>query len=140
MAAPLLARSSLLHPAAPPLGSLTAAGAPLIDAEDLFRQTGPAHLPDGVTAGRVKGRPRACRVRLVVRLALHRSSRCSSMPGRLLRLDVQTVMWRLRVSRSRYVWGENSAHCPRERRPVEAAKCFGVQVAVCTSHRESALT
>src|SRR5215211_9409306 len=46
MAAPLLARSSLLHPAAPPLGSLTAAGAPLIDAEDLFRQTEPAQFQE----------------------------------------------------------------------------------------------
>jgi len=35
------ARSSLLHPAATPLGSLTPAEAPLIDAENLFRQPGP---------------------------------------------------------------------------------------------------
>ena len=35
-------RSSLLHPAAPPLGSLTPAEAPLIDAEKLFRRPGPA--------------------------------------------------------------------------------------------------
>ena len=34
-------RSSLLHPAATPLGSLTPAEAPLIDAEKLFRQPGP---------------------------------------------------------------------------------------------------
>ena len=34
-------RSSLLHPAATPLGSLTLAEAPLIDAENLFRQPGP---------------------------------------------------------------------------------------------------
>src|SRR6202043_702394 len=36
-----IARSSLLHPAATPLGSLTPAEAPLIDAENLFRQPGP---------------------------------------------------------------------------------------------------
>ena len=35
------ARSSLLHPAAAPLGSLTPAEAPLIDAENLFRQPRP---------------------------------------------------------------------------------------------------
>jgi hypothetical protein len=35
------ARSSLLHPAATPLGSLTLAEAPLVDAENLFRQPGP---------------------------------------------------------------------------------------------------
>ncbi len=34
--------SSLLHPAANPLGSLTPAEAPLINAEILFRQPGPA--------------------------------------------------------------------------------------------------
>jgi len=34
-------RSSLLQPAAPPLGSLTPAEAPIIDAEILFRQPGP---------------------------------------------------------------------------------------------------
>src|SRR5208282_115788 len=34
-------RSSLLHPAAPPLGSVTPAEPPLIDAEKLFRQPGP---------------------------------------------------------------------------------------------------
>ena len=39
-----LARSSLLHPAAPPLGSLALAGPPLIDAENLFRQPGPPHV------------------------------------------------------------------------------------------------
>ncbi|MCK1740181.1 hypothetical protein IVA80_04690, partial [Bradyrhizobium sp. 139] len=33
----------LLHPAANPLGSLTPAEAPLINAENLFRQPGPAH-------------------------------------------------------------------------------------------------
>ena len=36
------AGSSLLHPAASPPGSLTPAEAPLIDAENLFRQPGPA--------------------------------------------------------------------------------------------------
>ena len=36
-------RSSLLQPAAPPLGSLTPAEAPLSDAENLFRQPGPPH-------------------------------------------------------------------------------------------------
>ena len=36
-------RSSLLHPAARPLGSLTPAEAPLIEAENLFRQPGPPH-------------------------------------------------------------------------------------------------
>jgi transposase InsO family protein len=36
------AGSSLLHPAAAPSGSLTPADAPLIDAEILFRQPGPA--------------------------------------------------------------------------------------------------
>ena len=36
------ARSSLLHPAAHPHGSLTPADAPLIDAEKLFRQPGPS--------------------------------------------------------------------------------------------------
>ena len=35
-------RSSLLHAAAPPLGSLTPAEAPLIEAEKLFRQPAPA--------------------------------------------------------------------------------------------------
>src|SRR6202043_1376179 len=39
-----IARSSLLHPAATPLGSLTPAEAPLIDAENLFRQPGPPLL------------------------------------------------------------------------------------------------
>ena len=43
------ARSSLLHHAATPLGSLTSAEAPLIDAETLFRQPGPALLHDGLT-------------------------------------------------------------------------------------------
>ena len=37
------ARSRLLHPAASPLGSLTVAEIPLIDAENLFRQPGPLH-------------------------------------------------------------------------------------------------
>ena len=37
-------RSSLLHPAATPHGSLTSAEAPLIDAKNLFRQTGPSSL------------------------------------------------------------------------------------------------
>ena len=36
--------SSLLQSAAAPLGSLTPAEAPLIDAENLFRQPGPPHL------------------------------------------------------------------------------------------------
>src|SRR6185312_10548594 len=37
-------RSRLLHPAANPHGGLTTADAPLIDAENLFRQPGPPHL------------------------------------------------------------------------------------------------
>src|SRR3979490_1155208 len=37
-------RSSLLQPVAIPLGGLTAADAPLINAEILFRQPGPAHI------------------------------------------------------------------------------------------------
>jgi hypothetical protein len=36
--------SSLLHPTAHPYGSLTPAGAPLIDAENLLRQPGRPHL------------------------------------------------------------------------------------------------
>jgi CheY-like chemotaxis protein len=39
--APRSTRSSLLHPAATPLGSLTPADAPLIEAENLFKQPGP---------------------------------------------------------------------------------------------------
>ena len=42
-------RSSLLHPAALPHGSLTPAEAPLIDAENLFRQPGPPHRPTSAT-------------------------------------------------------------------------------------------
>ena len=43
-------RSSLLHPAATPHGSLTPAEAPPIDAETLFRRPGPALLHDGLKA------------------------------------------------------------------------------------------
>src|SRR5262249_17511028 len=44
-------RSSLLQPAAPPLGSLTLAQAPLIDAGNLFRQPEP---PQRIGAGLYK--------------------------------------------------------------------------------------
>jgi hypothetical protein len=43
-------RSSLLHPAATPLGSLTPAEAPLIDAEKLFRQPRPPWTTNGTSS------------------------------------------------------------------------------------------
>src|SRR5580704_14139815 len=46
------ARSSLLHPAATPLGSLTLAEAPLIDAENLFRQPGPPLTKTSTVGGK----------------------------------------------------------------------------------------